>query len=44
MIKSLKKRNNKIIIQYLTDLTVTKDEPPAVGLVGVSMDVKSDVK
>jgi hypothetical protein len=26
-IKPLKKRNNEIIIQYLTDPTVTKDEP-----------------
>jgi hypothetical protein len=43
-IKPLKKRNNEIIIQYLTDPTVTKDEPPAVRFVGVSTDVRSDVK
>jgi hypothetical protein len=45
MIKSLKKQNNEIIIQYLTDSTVIKDEPPVVGVVtAVSMDVRSDVK
>jgi hypothetical protein len=33
-----------MIIQYLTDSTVVKDEPPVVGLVGGSMDVRSDVK
>jgi hypothetical protein len=27
-------RNNEIIIQYLTDSTVFKDEPSVVGLVG----------
>jgi hypothetical protein len=37
-------RNNEIIIQYLTDSTVFKDEPSVVGLMGVSMDVRSDVK
>jgi hypothetical protein len=45
-IKPLKKRNNEIIIQYLMDSidsTVIKDEPPFVRLVGVSMDVRSDV-
>jgi hypothetical protein len=44
MIKPLKKRNNEIIIQSLTDLTVVKDEPPVVGLVGGSMDIRSDIK
>jgi hypothetical protein len=39
MIKSLKKQNNEIIIQYLTDSTVIKDEPPVVGVVtAVSFD------
>jgi hypothetical protein len=42
-IKPLKKRNNEIIIQYLTDPSVTKDVP-AVRFVGVSTDVRSDVK
>jgi glycine/serine hydroxymethyltransferase len=42
--KPLKKRNNEIVIQYLTDSTVVKDEPPLVGLVGVSVYVRSDVK
>jgi hypothetical protein len=42
MIKPLKKRNNEIIIQ--SDLTVVKDEPPVVGLVGGSMDIRSDIK
>jgi hypothetical protein len=44
MIKPLKNRNKEIIIQYLTDSSVLKDEPPVVRLVGVSMDVRLDVK
>jgi hypothetical protein len=40
----LKNRNNEIIMQYLTDSTVVKDESPLVGLVGVSTDDRSDVK
>jgi hypothetical protein len=41
MRKLLKQRNNEIITQYLTGYTVVKDKPHVVG---VSMDVRSDVK
>jgi hypothetical protein len=34
--KPLKNRNNEIIVQYLTNSTVIKDEPPVMRLVGVS--------
>jgi hypothetical protein len=43
-INPLKKRNNEIIIKYLPDSTVIKDEPLVVRLVGVSMNVSYDVK
>jgi hypothetical protein len=35
--KTLKKRNNEIITQYLTGSTMVEDESPVVG---VSMNVK----